>query len=154
MRRSGVRSPSAPPPQARHTVATMCLLPKALPDEFGATRRPTRPPGRQTVPSRSVGDDPAGIALRIRIEPLVIDVAIEHFVPMAAAGKTEAITVIVERALVQARDDHDIAADARQPAMNGDDAVFVVDVKHVQAFAAQGRMFSSKPHEVAREAML
>jgi len=23
-------------------------LPEALPDEFGATRRPTRPPGRQT----------------------------------------------------------------------------------------------------------
>src|SRR6266550_2641720 len=68
--------------------------------------------GRQTVPSRSVGDDTARIALRIRIEPLVIDVAIEHFVPMAAAGKAKAITVIVERALVQARDDDHVAADA------------------------------------------
>src|ERR1700704_2139367 len=26
------------------TVATICLLPEALPDEFGATRPPTRPP--------------------------------------------------------------------------------------------------------------
>src|SRR5437899_6431933 len=45
MRRSGVRSPSAPPPLTPDEIATIYLLLLALPDEFSATRPPTRPQG-------------------------------------------------------------------------------------------------------------
>src|SRR5438874_8943473 len=37
------------------TVATICLLPEALPDEFGATRPPTRPRLRSSQLSRARG---------------------------------------------------------------------------------------------------
>ena len=47
---------------------------------------------RQTVPRRSVGGDAARIPLHVRIEPFVIDVAVENLVPVAADGKADAIT--------------------------------------------------------------
>jgi len=73
---------------------------------------------------------------------------------MATARKAEAIALIVKRALVQARDHDHVAANPRQPAMNSDDTGVVVHVEHIDAFAAQRRMLSPEPHEVAREAML
>jgi hypothetical protein len=73
---------------------------------------------------------------------------------MTAAGKADAITVIIKRALVQARDHHDIASNSRQPAMNGDDAIVVLDVEHIHAFAAKRRMLPSEPHKLARESVL
>ena len=77
---------------------------------------------------------------------MVIYIAVEHFVPVTGYGKSEALTMVVERALVQTRGDHDIAPDTWQPAMKCDDAIIVVYVKHVQAFAAQRWMLSSEPH--------
>src|SRR4051794_20024966 len=73
---------------------------------------------------------------------------------MAAARKAEAIAAIIKRILVQACDHNHVSSDSWQPAMNGNDAVVVVDVEHVDAFATQRRMLPSEPHELAREAML
>src|SRR5262249_23107067 len=64
----------------------------------------------------------ARISLRVRIEPLIIYVAVEHFVPMSSYGKSETITTVVERALVQTRDNDHISSDAWQPAVNRNDA--------------------------------
>jgi hypothetical protein len=52
---------------------------------------------------------PPGTALRVRIDPLIVNVAIEHLDPVAAARKADAIAVILKRAFVQARD-HDHVA--------------------------------------------
>src|SRR5881396_868406 len=44
------------------TVATICLLPETLPDEFGATRPPTRPPvWANARPRASGGASPASV---------------------------------------------------------------------------------------------
>ena len=94
------------------------------------------------MPSWSVGRDAAGIALRVWIEPWIVNVAVEHFVPVATARKAEAIAVIVKRALVQARDHDHIAANPRQPTMNSDDTVVVMHMEHIDAFGAQRRMLS------------
>ena len=45
--------------------------------------------GRQTIPARSVDRDAARIALRVRVEPLVVGVAVENFVPVAGAGESD-----------------------------------------------------------------
>ena len=76
---------------------------------------------------------------------MVVDVAVEDFVPVAAAGESDAIASIVERALVRARNNDDAAANAWQPAVEGDDAIVILNMEYVQAFSAQRRMFSAQP---------
>src|SRR5437899_2875992 len=70
---------------------------------------------RQTVHAAAIRGHAARIALRVGIEKVVVDVAVEDFLPVATAEKAEPVAVIVERVFMQARDDHDIASDAGQP---------------------------------------
>ncbi len=76
---------------------------------------------------------------------------IGHFVSVdPASGSEQPVTSSQRR--VKAL--WNIASDAGQPTMKRDDAVVVVDVKDVQAVAAQRRLLAAQPHDVAREAML
>ena len=73
---------------------------------------------------------------------------------MPADRKTDPVALVVKCILVQTRHHHQIAADARQPAMKRDHAVFVVYMKHMEPFTAQGRVLATQPDHLAREAML
>src|SRR5215475_8822416 len=85
--------------------------------EYEETVRGNRDAGgvRQTVHAAAIRGHAARISLRIGIEKVVVDVAVEDFLPVAATGKAEPVAVIIERAFMQARDDYDIASDAGQP---------------------------------------
>src|SRR5207245_1046412 len=52
---------------------------------------------RQTVHAAAIRGHAARIALRVGIEKVVVDVAVEDFLPVATAGKAEPVAVIVER---------------------------------------------------------
>ena len=73
---------------------------------------------------------------------------------MTTDRKPEAVAGIIERVFVQARDHDHIAADARHPAMDGNNAIVVMDMKHIDAFAAQCRVLAAQSHQIAREAVL
>ena len=104
--------------------------------------------------SGAIRIDTAWIALGGGIEPVVVDVAVKHLVPMPRPRKPKAIAIIVERALVQARHDHDVPAGAGQPSMEGDHAIAIVHMEDVGGLAAQGWMSSTQPDQIASESMM
>ena len=73
---------------------------------------------------------------------------------MARLREAELVAVVVEGGFVKARYDDDVAANTRQPAMEGDDFAAGRTMKGINAFAAQGRMFAPEPEQIAGETML
>ncbi len=79
----------------------------------------------------AIGIDATRVALGPRIGGVIIDVAAEHFVPVAWPGEAERVAVIREGPFTEADDHNHIPPHAGEPAMVGEHAVAVVDVVHV-----------------------
>ena len=58
---------------------------------------------------------PATISSHKRVDPIVVDITVEHFEPAPPVG--EADIVVVPSALVQTAHDHDIVPDTFDPAL-------------------------------------
>ena len=76
--------------------------------------------------ARSACGDPARIALGARIKEVIVNITVEYLLPPAIARKAQTVAVIVKRVLIEAGDDHDVAAELRQPAMERDHAVVIL----------------------------
>src|SRR6478672_4802261 len=50
--------------------------------------------GGQSVPGRTVGSHSAVVSLYVRIEEVVVNVAVKNFMPVAAAGKADSIAFV------------------------------------------------------------
>ena len=77
----------------------------------------------EAVQRPRVGDHPAAVARDLGIDPVLVDVAVEDFVPIAPARESDPIAVAVERREV---DDHQQEAILRSddPTVKGDDRLY------------------------------
>src|SRR5262245_54054432 len=81
----------------------------------------------EAVARRAGGDDRAAVAGRKRIDPVVVDVAVEDLEPLAGTGKPKVVRP--PRGLTQCGDDDDVRGAAVDPAVKRDHTVLIVHVK-------------------------
>ena len=77
-----------------------------------------------------------------RIDPVVVNIAIENLGPTAAAWKTDLIVVPV--LFVQTRYNHDIISGVFHPALKRQDTILIVEVESVAAFSTQTGLVLAK----------
>jgi hypothetical protein len=87
-------------------------------------------------------EDMAAISRHNRVDPIVIDVAVETLAPGASPGKADPVAILIH--LAQAGDHNDVLADAFDPAMEGNDAVAIVDMEDVDLPPAKRRQLSAQ----------
>ena len=85
--------------------------------------------GGQTVHGRSCRDHARTVAGDDGIDPVVVDVAVEHLTPAAGDRESEAIAVVGR--LIEAGDHDGILTSPLDPAVKRDDAGGIVAVKDV-----------------------
>ena len=102
---------------------------------------------------RPVGANAARVALHPGIGEVVVQVAIEHLMPVAGQREAQFVAVIIEGGLAEAEDNHDVAAHARHPSVEGQYPVMVVRGIDGDRLRAQGVMPASQPDQVSGEAM-
>jgi len=86
------------------------------------------------VERRAVGLDGAAIPGNDGVHPIVVNIAIEDFLPLAAAGKADLIVEPV--AFVEAGDNDDIGSRTFHPVLKREHAVVVVNVNEATAFTS------------------
>ena len=84
------------------------------------------------------------------VNPVVVNVAIEEFPPCSAAREAERI--VVEGLIVKADDDHHVEAITLEPAMECEDSVVIVHVRHADRTSAESRLIPAQTNQVLREA--
>src|SRR6266446_651113 len=91
---------------------------------------------------------------RLRVNPVIVNVAVEYFAPAATGRKTDAIAIAVK--VRHAYYNNYILPFAWHPAVERQNTILVMRVHRAKAFAAQRRkvpaqlnQFSSKTQEIA-----
>src|SRR5271165_4322596 len=107
---------------------------------------------RQAVYRAAADIDGSAVADCERIDPIVIDVAVEEFGPATIPGEAE--LVAEERVVVEARHDDDVETLALDPAVKGDDPIVVVRVVSVDRLAAQSGLIPAQTDEVLGKSQL
>ena len=105
-------------------------------------------------PRRSVCYDAPSIALDLGVNPRIVYIAVEDFVPLATGREPNSVGMVVKRGFIQGNDNHHIPTNSGQPALECDDAIIVMDVHDLNALPHKGGVPPTKPHQVAREPML
>jgi hypothetical protein len=79
--------------------------------------RGNRDAGRlaHAVHRRAISIDATGVALGPRVREVVVNVAVEHLVPVTGAREADCVAMVVEGLFAQAHDDDHITAYAGQP---------------------------------------
>ena len=90
---------------------------------------------REAVQRPARRHDPSSVARNNRIDPIVVDIAVEHF--SLRSGIREPDRVVVPCCLGKRCDDDHVVARALKPSMKCDDAVLVVYMEWVQVIAPQ-----------------
>src|ERR1700750_2872396 len=75
-----------------------------------------------------------GVALGPRVREVVVNVAVEHLVPVTGAWEADCVAMVVAGLFAQAHDDDHITAYAGQPPVIGENAVEVVVLVNVHGF--------------------
>ena len=97
-----------------------------------------------------VGEDAAAVAGDVRVDPVLVDVAVEDLPPVAAAREADAVVEAVERSKVH--DHHHVVAFALDPAVEREHAVLIVDVHHAETLArASAGCRQRSAEQLARE---
>src|SRR4051794_40013697 len=91
--------------------------------------------GWEAMQRRAGCIDTSAVARHNRVHPIVIDVAVEYFTPPTGKGKTNA--VVVPCIFRERRNHNHILPAALQPALKGNYAVLVVNVKRIHVVPAQ-----------------
>src|SRR5271165_2465793 len=97
----------------------------------------------------AVGVDTAPVAGDDRIDPVVVDITVEDLEPAARPGEAQRVAPVGR--LIQGRDHDYIAADPLHPALEGDHAVRIMDVKDVDSLPAERWLMSAQGDEFTRE---
>ena len=84
-----------------------------------------------------------------RIDPIVINVRIEQFRPVATLWKTELI--VKERIVAETGNDHNILTLPVNPTMERDYAVGVARIERIDVLATQGGLVPAEADQVLRE---
>ena len=95
---------------------------------------------RETVEGRPVGEDSAVVADRRRIGKAFVDVGIEELDPLAAAWQPDFIRIFRLFVETDHRDDVVARAAVRDPAVDDDHPVVVVDARDAHALGAERRL--------------
>src|SRR5579864_8903207 len=96
--------------------------------------------------------NPAAVARYDRIYPIVIDITVEYFPPIAAERESDAIVV---PGVFRKRRDHDnVVPRSLQPTVKCDHSVLVVNMKWIDIIASQRGVIPAKPDQVLRKAQM
>ena len=94
--------------------------------------------------------DTAAIACAVGVDPVLINVAVKDFTPVACAGKADAVTEAIEWRKVY-HDDH-VVAFAFHPAMKRKHAVLIMYMDHAETLAAQAGIAPAQLDQLSRKA--
>src|SRR6266404_6819821 len=104
---------------------------------------------RKSVQCPAVGKNAAAIADDLRIDPMVVDVAVESLFPEAAGRKSQPVACPCR--FRKRRNHDDVIATALAPAMIGNHPVTVGLIEGVDVVTPQRRQIAPKPDELSRE---
>jgi len=93
---------------------------------------------------RVANEHATAIARHIRVDSILIDIAIKNLAPLSADWKADAVIEPVEGR--QMHDHYDVATISFNPSLKGEYAISVMGVDHTKSLAAQSWITPAQIH--------